>query len=189
MRAVRNCVAGLLTLVLAVAVAAQQDKSKRPSPPGQAEVTLQGQQITVDYSRPKIRNPKTGEPRHIFGSGTGFVVPYGKVWRLGANEATTMKTQANLDINGKQLPAGTYTLFAIPNEDHWTLIVSKKTGEWGIPYPGDEYDLFRTDVPTSKLDSPVQEFTISFEKSGDDAATMNMDWENTRVSAPIKVAR
>ena len=153
-------------------LAAAQDKTKRPSPPAKATCSLPGgKSVTVDYSSPRMKG------RKIFGA----LVPTGKVWRLGANEATSLVTTTDLTIGAKTIPAGSYTLFAIPNSDKWTLIISKKTGEWGIPYPGEAEDLARVDMKVSKLPSPVENFTIRFEQAGN-ACTMQMDWETTRAS-------
>jgi len=153
----------------------QQDKSKRPSPPATAKVDLGGgATITVDYSSPKVKG------RKIFGG----LVPYGKIWRTGANEATTFVTTADITVAGKAVPAGSYTLFTIPNEDKWTLVLSKKTGEWGTAYPGESEDLVRVDMKVSKLPALAEDFKISFDKSGM-GATMNIDWENTRASVDI----
>jgi hypothetical protein len=169
-------------VALATLCLAQQDKSKRPSPPGQAEVTLNGKQITIDYSRPKMADPKTHEKRLIMGK----LVPYGEVWRLGANEATTLTTAADLDINGTAVPAGKYTLFALPEAEKWTLIVSKKTGEWGIPYPGEQEDFARIPMKVDKTSQVVDPFTISFDKRSNGEATLNCAWENTKVSVDVK---
>lgn len=153
----------------------QQDKSKRPSPPGKAECKFaDGKAITVDYSSPRMRG------RKIYGE----LVPYGQVWRTGANEATTFVADTHMIVGGKEVPAGSYTIFTIPNQDKWTLIVSKKTGEWGIPYPGEADDLLRVDMKVSKLPSPVENFTISFEQAGA-SCTMHLDWETTRASVEI----
>jgi len=172
-------VAVVLTLsVLSLSSLAQQPKSQRPSPPAHAECKLaSGKTITVDYSSPRMRG------RQIFG-GDSPLVPPGKVWRVGANEATTFVTDANLVVGGKEVPAGSYTMFAIPNADKWTLIISKKTGEWGIPYPGEDSDLMRTDMKVSKLSAPLENFTISFTQSGG-ACAMHLDWETTRASVEI----
>src|SRR6266536_2022737 len=92
---------------------AQQDKSKRPSPPAQAQCKFSdGKTITVDYSSPRMKG------RKIFGE----LVPYGEVWRTGANDATTFVTTANLTAEGKDIPAGSYTIFTVPAQDNWTLI-------------------------------------------------------------------
>ena len=82
-------------------------------------------------------------------------------------------------MNGKDVPAGSYTIFTIPSQDKWTLIINKKTGEWGIPYKYEGDDLLRTDMQVSKTPSPVENFTINFDQSGG-KCTMHVDWENTR---------
>lgn len=179
MRIARIAVA---VLALASLTFAQADKSKRPSPPGQAEVTLNGKQITVDYSRPKIADPKSGEKRQIMGK----LVPYGQTWRLGANEATTLTTPVDLDINGTAVPSGKYTLYALPEADKWTLIISKKTGQWGIPYPGEQEDFARVPMKVEKVSQTVDPFTISFDKRSNSEATLNCAWENTKASVDVK---
>jgi hypothetical protein len=172
----RKVIASLSILTLglvlfAAACHAQQDKSKRPSPPANATLDLgAGKSVTVDYSSPRAKG------RKIYGE----LVPYDKVWRTGANEATTLNTTSDITIGGTAVPAGTYTLFTIPNKDKWTLIISKKTGQWGTDYPGPSNDLARVDMKVSALPSPVENFTISFDKS-----TMNIDWETTRASVAI----
>ncbi len=176
-----------LALVLVVAATAQMsDKSKRPSPPGTAQFTFaDGKKITVDYSRPMVRDPKTGQPRKIFGG----LVPYGEPWRTGANEATSFVTDADLTIAGTKVPAGKYTLYTVPEQSGpWKLIISKKTGQWGIPYPGPEYDLARLNMNTEKPKAPVQQFTISFDKRGPNAGVMKLEWENTGASVDFSEA-
>ena len=126
---------------LATIAVAQQDKSKRPSPPASATCKFSdGKTVKVDYSSPRAKG------RKIYGG----LVPYGKVWRTGANEATTFVTDTNLTAGGKDIPAGSYTLFTVPNEGKWALILSKKTGEWGTDYPGEGEDLARIDMDTEK---------------------------------------
>jgi len=161
--------------VAAIAIHAQQDKSKRPSPPATAKCDLPaGKSITVDYSSPRAKG------RKIFGD----VVPYGEPWRTGANEATTFVTTADLMVGGQHVPAGKYTIFTIPNKDKWTLIISKKTGEWGIPYPGADSDLVRADMNASATSTPVENFTIAFDKGAKDC-TLRIEWENTRATVAI----
>src|SRR6476646_2798229 len=119
-------------------ISSAHDKSKRPSPPEQAQCKFSdGKTITVDYSSPRLKGRKVG----------GEVAPYGQVWRTGANEATTFVTTANLTADGRDIPAGNYTLFTLPEESKWTLIVNKKTGEWGIPYKYESEELAR--IPMS----------------------------------------
>ena len=152
------------------------DKSKRPSPAAHAEYQFgDGKTVIVDYSSPRMKG------RTIFG---GAVVPYGQIWRAGANEATTFVTNTDLTVGGKAVPAGSYTIFVIPNKDKWTLIIQKKTAEWGVPYPGEASELLRTDMKVSTLSSPLENFTIGFDKTAS-GCTMHMDWETTRASVEI----
>lgn len=162
---------------LATQASCQSDKSKRPSPPATASCALpDGKTITVDYSSPRVKG------RKIFGE----LEPYGKVWRAGANEATTFVTTADLKVGGKDVPAGNYTIFAIPNPDSWTLIISKKTGEWGLAYAGPGEDQARVEMKVSKLPSLMENFTIAFDKTGS-GCTMRLEWETT--SASVDVAK
>src|SRR6266851_2458806 len=158
----------------------EQDKSKRPSPPASAECKFSdGKTIKVDYSSPRAKG------RKIFGAASEkALVPYGEIWRTGANDATTFVTDTNLTVGGKDVPAGSYTIFTLPSQDKWTLIISKKTGEWGIPYPGEDDDLARVDMKVSKLPAPVENFTITFDQAGG-TCTMRLDWESTRASVEV----
>jgi Protein of unknown function (DUF2911) len=165
------CCLGIALLALACGA---QDKSKRPSPPETASIDLGGTKITVDYSSPRLKGRQVG----------GEVATFGKVWRLGANESTTFVTTGNVTVGGKAVPAGSYTIFALPTKDKWTLIISKKTGEWGTDYPGEANDLARIDMKVTALPSSVENFTISFEKAGM-GANMNCDWGTTRASVMI----
>jgi len=145
-----------------VIASAQDDPSKRPK------------SITVDYSSPRVKS------RKIFGE----LVPYGQIWRTGANDATTFVTDANLIVGSKDVPAGNYTIFTLPKQDKWTLIINKKTGEWGIPYKYESDELARTEMTVSKPSSMMENFTISFDRNGG-TCKMNMTWENTRASVDI----
>jgi len=168
---------GVLSLVLgcALVMVAQQDKAKRPSPPAQAKWDLGGgKSVSIDYGSPRAKG------RKIYGE----LVPFGQVWHTGANEATTLVTPVDLTIGGTTVPAGSFTIFTVPNKDKWTLVISKKTGEWGTDYPGPSNDLARVDMKASTLPAPVENFTISFEKAGS-GANLNIDWETTRASVAI----
>ncbi|MGA8313362.1 MAG: DUF2911 domain-containing protein [Terriglobales bacterium] len=165
----------LLLPVLTLLASAQQDQSKRPSPAAQAQCKFtDGKSVKTDYSSPRMKG------RKIFGG----LVPYGEVWRTGANDATTLVTDTNLKIGDKDVPAGSYTIFTLPNADKWVLIISKKTGEWGIPYPGEGDDFVRTDMRVSQLPAPVENFTIGFDQTGS-ACVMHLDWESTRAAVDI----
>src|SRR6266403_884602 len=161
--------------VAGIVLLAQQDKGSRPSPAAKAKCTLaDGKRITVDYSSPRAKG------RKIFGG----LVPYGEVWRAGANEATTFVATTDVMVGGTHVPAGSYTIFAIPNKDKWMLVISKKTGEWGTAYPGASEDLARIDMKASTLPSAVENFTIAFDKTAS-GCTLRMDWETTRASVEI----
>jgi Protein of unknown function (DUF2911) len=150
-------------------------RSQRLSPPAKASCRFSdGKTITVDYSSPRVRG------RKIFGG----LVPYGEVWIMGANEATTLNTTANVRAAGKDVPAGTYTLFAIPNPNDWTLLLNKTTREQiGAMsyYPGSSTDFARLPMTGSKLPSKQEDFTISLVPGGT-VCTMHVDWEMTRAS-------
>jgi hypothetical protein len=166
----------LVAMVLALAAPSRaQAGGQAASPPAQAECKFaDGKTIHIDYASPRMRG------RKIFGG----LVAYGEVWRAGANEATTFVIDAGMNVGGKTVPAGSYTLFTLPKQDGWTLIVSKDTGEWGIPYPGEQDDVTRAPMKVSKLDAPLENFTISLDRAGD-GCTLRMDWETTRASVEI----
>ena len=170
----RTIVPTLLILVFTTAAFAQTGKS-RPSPAASAACDLGGgKTIKTDYSSPRMKG------RKIYGD----LVPFGEVWRTGANDATTFITSADVVIGGKTIPAGSYTIFTVPAADKWTLIVSKKTGEWGIPYKYESDELARVDMKVSKLPAPVENFTIAYDKSAS-GCTLRLDWETTRASVDI----
>ena len=152
---------------------AQEDKNKRPSPPAQARCEFSdGKTITVNYSSPRARG------RKVFGE----LVPYGAVWRTGANEATTFLTNENLTtVKGTNISPGSYTIFTIPTSNTWTLIINRHTGQWGIPYTYESEELARVPMSVTKLSSPVESFTISFDPTGG-GCTMRIGWETTQAS-------
>jgi hypothetical protein len=175
----KTAVVTALLFCFAVLVSAQmnmdQDKAKRPSPPANAQCSFSdGKSAKVDYSSPRRKG------RTVYGG----LVPYGQVWRTGANEATALVTDTNLSVGAKDVPAGSYTIFTVPEQNKWTLVISKKTGEWGTDYPGEKEDLVRVPMNVSKTPSEVENFTISFEQKGS-SCTMNLDWENTRASVEV----
>ena len=163
----------LLVVATCVISYAQQDESKRPSPAAQAQCKVSGgKTITVNYSSPRMRG------RKVFGE----LVPYGKVWRAGANEATTFVTDESLiAVEKTNIPAGSYTIFTVPNPNKWTLIINKHTNEWGIPYKYESEELARVPMSVTKLSSAVESFTISFDQTGG-SCMMHMSWENTQAS-------
>ena len=164
----------VLTILFTTAAFAQMGGGK-PSPAASATCDLGGgKTIKTDYSSPRMKG------RKIYGG----LVPFGEVWRTGANEATTFVTSSDVVVGGKTVPAGSYTIFTVPNADKWTLIINKKTGEWGIPYKYESDELARVDMNVSKLPAPVENFTIAYDKSAG-GCTLRVDWENTRASVNI----
>ncbi|HXQ27220.1 MAG TPA: DUF2911 domain-containing protein [Candidatus Acidoferrales bacterium] len=174
-RFVAFCAAIFLTLLILAMPSRAQMGGQAASPPATADCKFSdGKTVHVDYSSPRMRG------RKIFGA----LVPYGEPWRAGANDATTFVLSTSVNVAGKDVPAGSYTIFTLPTQDAWTLIISKQTGEWGIPYPGQEFDLVRVPMKISKLPSPVENFTIAFDQDGKNC-TMRLDWETTRASVEI----
>jgi hypothetical protein len=165
----------LLIAMMARAQQAPQDKSKRPSPHDSTELTLKGKKITIEYGRPYLKGRKVGQE----------LAPYGKVWRTGADEATALNTEIDLNIGGAKVPAGKYTLYTLPSEGTWKLIINKQTGQWGTKYD-ESQDLARVDMKKTALSQSVEQFTISFDKKNESTADLNLDWENTRVSVEVK---
>ncbi len=162
-------------LFATAAVAQMGGGGAKPSPAASASCDLGGgKTIKTDYSSPRMKG------RKIYGE----LVPFGEVWRTGANSATTFVTNADVMVGGTAVPAGSYTLFTLPTANGWKLIINKKTGEWGIPYTYESDELARVDMKVSKLPSPVENFTIAYEKSGS-GCTLRLDWETTRASVEI----
>jgi hypothetical protein len=114
----------------------------------------------------------------------GDLVPYGQIWRTGANAATAFSTDANLLVGGTRVPAGKYTLYTLPSEGIWKLIINKQAGQWGTQYDASQ-DLARIDLQKKALPQLVDQFTISFEPRGPKATTMRLEWDNTSLSVNI----
>lgn len=147
-----------------------EDKSQRPSPPRQATGAAGGAQITIDYGSPSVRG------REIWGA----LVPYGEVWRTGANEATTISLDKDVMVEGKKLPAGKYSVFTIPNKDKWTIIFNSVTEQWGAYEYNQAKDALRVDVKPKMTDKPVE--ALEFTVNGDGFV---IRWE--KVEVPVKV--
>jgi Protein of unknown function (DUF2911) len=163
-----------LSLLLLAGIAVAEEAKKPLSPAAKASCTLNGKKITIDYSAPSKRG------RDIMGA----LVPYDKVWRTGANAATTLKTEGDLMIGTVHVPAGTYTLYTIPGEKEWTLIVSKETGQWGTNYD-ESKDLGRTKLAVKKLSKPVETFNIALVPVNPNQVTLKLTWDNTEASARV----
>lgn len=169
----------LLTAAASLLICGVATAQERKSPHETISANLGGHKVTITYGRPYMHGRKI----------VGGLVPYGKVWRTGADEATTLQADVDLDVNGLTVPKGEYALFTLPNKDGWTLIVNKTAKQWGAFDYKEADDLGRTKMQVSKSGSPVEEFTISLMPAGSNAATLKMEWENTTASVRVKVAQ
>lgn len=166
----------LSIVFLSSAALAQGDKSSRPSPPATATGKIGKANVTISYSSPSVKGRKVW----------GELVPYGKVWRAGANEATIFSTDAELTVQGKKLPAGQYSLFAIAGENEWTFIFNSETGQWGVKRGGDA-NLDRTKDVLTVTAKPQKSSSFNekmlFEVTG---SGFSLKWENLEVPVAAK---
>lgn len=163
----------IFALLMIVSISyAQKDKSKRASPPATAMNTISGLEIKIDYSQPSVND------REVWGK----LVPYGEVWRTGANEATTISFSKDVTISGEKVKAGKYSLFTIPGEKEWTLILNKKWDQWGAyKYKKDE-DVLRIIVRPQKTDGKTEKLTFDVNNSGQ----VTMKWDNLMFAFDVK---
>lgn len=146
------------------------------SPPATTSATISGKKIVINYSSPRVRGRKI----------MGGLVPLGQVWRTGADSATTMSTEANLQIGTLKVPKGNYTIYTIPQAAEWTLIVSKELGQWGTDYHP-KLDLGRAKMSVKALGAPMENFKIEVSSQGANNGLLTMTWEKTQTSIPIMV--
>jgi hypothetical protein len=181
--------AALVTSTPAMAQAAKKKQRQRISPHETITATIDGDEIKLVYGRPYTTKPGTSEARKIWGG----LVPYGKVWRTGADEATLLTTAQPIEIGGYSLAAGTYSLFTVPYEDGTAkLVINKKTGQWGIPYNEDSEkanELARVNLRKTDLDKTVDQFTMAIEPEAGGGGLLKMMWEKTQYSIPFTVKK
>lgn len=163
---------------LAATLSAESPKVSFPAPSPAA--TLKQRvgltDIEITYSRPGVKG------RQVFGG----LLPYGQVWRTGANAATKITFSTSVNFGGTQVPAGAYALFSIPDEKQWTVILNKVTGQWGAYTYDAANDAARVNVAPFHLSDPVETFTIDVNDIRDESATLNLAWQNTRVAVPLR---
>jgi hypothetical protein len=167
-------------------------QQKRLSPHETISAVIDGNRVTVVYGRPYTKDPKTGEIRKIWGG----LVPYGKIWRTGADEATLLITQKPIELGGSTIPAGAYTLWTLPIADGKAkLIVNKQVGQWGVSPrdPKQTYDealdVARIDLKKDAAEHPVDQFTVSLGEDPSGGGTLKLTWENILYSTTIKVKK
>ncbi len=174
----RTAVVFFSTLPLATPAFSFQGQMKRKSPHETVSVELGGQKIQITYGRPYLK-----------GRDMAGLTPDGKVWRLGADEATKITVSAPVTIgSGLKLEPGSYSLFAVTGPEKWTMIVDKVADQWGAFKYEESQDLGRFDLPVQKTPSPVEEFTITLKKQSDSSATISFAWGTQMVSTSIKAA-
>jgi len=157
---------------------------QRVSPRDTVKASIGGSDISVVYGRPYSKDPKSGEKRKIWGG----LVPFGKVWRLGADEATVLTTSQALEMNGTAVPAGSYSLFLLPAEDGGAkLIVNKQTGQWGTKYD-EAQDVVLVALTKAPLEPAADQFTIAIDRK-ESGGVLKLMWENTQFSGPITVKK
>ena len=160
-----------LSLIMVTAAFFMECSSQPPKSP---RVKAEGKDVEVSYGQPSKRG------RVIFGE----LEPYGKVWRTGANEATEITFKKDVVFGGQPVKAGTYTLFTIPNQNEWTIILNPELKQWGA-YGYDKIkskDLPHVKVPAEKVDSPVEKLTMRFDESNN----LVIEWDQTRVKVPVQ---
>jgi hypothetical protein len=177
-RTVLPIAAALLTATVGFAATTQKTKEVHPgkggSPHVRSEWAVAGANISIEYGRPSLK----GRPE-------AQVMPPGKEWRTGADEATTLTTDKPLKFGTLTVPAGSVTLYTVPGDKEWQLVVSKRTGQWGVPYPSGE-DLGRVPMKVSKTAAPVEQLTISVDDTPA-GGTLRVEWGNTSASVPFTV--
>ena len=172
----RKTVTAALVFIISTSLAAAAEKKAPLSPAASSEATIGGKKISVYYHAPSRRN------RVVMGK----LVPYGQVWRTGANGATTFQTDSAVIIGTLAVPAGTYSLFTIPGEKEWTLIVNKQTGQWGTSHDP-EKDLGRVKMSVRRLAQPVETLAIKVKPISGKNGLLAITWENTEASVPLAV--
>jgi len=166
---------GIIILILVVGVGYVMLTTKSHSPFKENKARFQGSEVTVGYCQPYKKG------RVLFGEESeGALQPYGKYWRLGANEATTISFSADVNFGGDNIAAGDYIMYAVPGKDTWDVYINTEVGRWGASEADHELDVIKVTVPVSVAASEVEQFTINFNESG-----MTLEWGTTVATIPI----
>jgi hypothetical protein len=190
----RALLAALATTALFTSLFAQAPASATPpagprartSPHDTISARIDGNRVTIVYGRPYSKDPKTGELRKIWGA----LVPAGKPWRTGADEATLLITQQPLDLGGIALPSGAYTLYTLLADDGSAqLLINKKLGQWGAdPYDAAQ-EFAKVSLTKEALPAQLDQFTMAVEKNPAGGGFLRLKWENTQFSVPFTVKK
>lgn len=170
---------GVIVLVLVSYVGYIMLTTKSHSPFAEAKTNYDGTDIYVAYCQPYKKG------RLIFGEeADGALQPYGKYWRLGANEATEITFSTDVNFAGEPVKAGTYRMYAVPGKDTWEVSLNSELGEWGAMEPNYDLDVVKVKVPSHTNDKVVEQFVITFDTDSS-GVQMNFIWDQTIVSVPI----
>jgi hypothetical protein len=173
----------LVTTVAMLCALPAMAQRQRVSPHETISAVIDGNRVTITYGRPYTKDPRAGTPRKIWGG----LVPYGQPWRMGADEATILLTQKGLEIGGKTIPAGAYTLYMMPEENGASkLVFSSALGGWGIPVDT-KHDVAQVDLTKESLDAPVDQFTMAVSRNSSGGGVIKLSWENTAYSVPFTI--
>ncbi len=174
----------LFSLLLATGASAQTraHDAVRPSPNALIGQTIGTTDVLVTYGRPSVRE------RVVFGVDSTALVPYGQVWRLGANEATTIAVSAPVRVAGQPLAAGTYSVFALPGATEWTIIFNRTAQQWGAYQYDEAQDVLRVTVTPEAFPHTQEMFEIGFDRVTEDGATLTFGWDRVRVPLRIETA-
>lgn len=171
---------GIVVVLLAVAFFYFSNRNRTLSPPGSAEITAGDLSVSVSYSRPSVRN------RVIFGSvEEGALQPYGKYWRLGANEPTLITFSKDVLFNNEPVKAGTYWIYAVPGPSEFEVSLNSESAMWGAAEPDYSLDVLKTNVPVEKQSTTTEQHTISLEKAGS-GINVVVSFEKVKFSIPVQ---
>lgn len=165
----------IAALSLAAGLSIPTEAQQRASPHETVSAAIGGKKVTIEYGRPFKKG------RDIFGG----LVPWNTVWRTGADEATKLTTEGDLMVGSLHVPAGTYSLFTLPTQSGWKIIVNKVADQWGAFKYEESQDLGRADMKTASVSSSVEQFTIAIEPAGGNNATLKLTWDTTEASVGL----
>lgn len=167
-----------LGLLMAGTLTPAEAQRQRVSPRETVSAAIGGKKVTIEYSRPYAKGRNVWDPN-------ATIAPFGKVWRTGADEATTITTEGDLMLGSLHVPAGTYALFTIPGEDEWTLIVNKVAKQWGAFKYDANQDLGRVKMKAAKQSSATEQFTIELSATGGANGVLKLTWDKLSASIPV----
>ncbi len=172
----KRMLVALMGMGLLTGAVMAQDAKKPASPHETTKGVVGGKAITITYGRPYVKGRNVWE---------GTLAPYGKVWRTGADDATTFTTEGDVMLGSLHVPAGTYSLFTIPGPKEWTLILNKVAKQWGAYNYDEKQDLGRVKMTAKKLTAPVEQLTISVQAGGGNKGVLTIAWSDAEASIPV----